>query len=56
MPFLAFLAVQDTISDAQNAILEQVTTIKQLSDIASRHPYYKYNSMWTRDMQDAVSN
>lgn len=44
------------MSDAQNAISEQVTTIKQLANIASKHPYYKYNSMWTKDMQEAVSN
>ena len=47
--------VQDTILDAEKSISVQVSIIKKLSEAASGHPYYKYNGMWTRDIQDVVS-
>ncbi|KAI9850513.1 MAG: hypothetical protein M1838_005577 [Thelocarpon superellum] len=43
--------VLPAISIAEKAIQDEVQTIAQLSKIASKHPYYKYNVMWTRDMQ-----
>ncbi|MCJ1374508.1 hypothetical protein MMC20_005740 [Loxospora ochrophaea] len=45
--------VQPTITEASDSIAAQVTTISQLSAAASKHPYYKYNSLWTRDIQNA---
>ena len=48
--------VHNTLLDARNAISEQASMIKDLGRIASKHPYYKYNSMWTRDIQDAVGS
>lgn len=47
-------AVQNVISDAQNSILLQVETIGKLNEVASKFPYYKYNGLWTRDIQNAV--
>ena len=32
----------------------QVETIAQLAAIASKYPYYKYNNLWTRDVQNTV--
>lgn len=47
-------AVKTTLLDAQNAIEDQMVTISKLQHVASKHPYYKYNSMWTREMQNVV--
>ncbi|MCJ1298862.1 hypothetical protein MMC08_001653 [Hypocenomyce scalaris] len=44
-----------TIADAENSVSRQVETISKLADVASKYPYYKYNGMWTRDVQNAVS-
>lgn len=46
--------VHNIIQDAERSLLEQVETISKLAAVASRYPYYKYNSMWTRDIQNAV--
>jgi hypothetical protein len=48
--------VDNTLHDGQRSISEQVESIKKLAAVASRYPYYKYNSMWTRDMQNAVGS
>jgi len=48
--------VYNTLHDGQRSISEQVESIKKLAAVASRYPYYKYNSMWTRDMQNAVGS
>ena len=34
--------------------MEQIETIAKLSEVASQYPYYKYNNLWTRDIQNAV--
>lgn len=46
--------VESTVLDAEKSISQQVQTISKLADVASKYPYYKYNSMWTRDVQNAV--
>lgn len=46
--------LQPTISDAQQAIDVQISTVKELREVTSLVPYYKYNSMWTRDIQDTI--
>lgn len=50
------LAVHDTIQDGERSISEQVECIGKLAVVASRYPYYKYNSIWTRDIQNAVGS
>lgn len=32
----------------------QSETISKLGEVGSKYPYYKYNSLWTRDIQNAV--
>ncbi|KAL8735292.1 MAG: hypothetical protein Q9181_002847 [Wetmoreana brouardii] len=44
--------VEEALEPAWPSIVEQANTIKDLADVASKHPYYKYNQIWTRDMQD----
>lgn len=46
--------VGPTILDAEKSISQQIQTMSKLADVASKYPYYKYNSMWTKDVQNAV--
>ncbi|KAI5264508.1 hypothetical protein AUEXF2481DRAFT_34737 [Aureobasidium subglaciale EXF-2481] len=41
------------VSSAQESINKEVDSIAKLSAAASKYPYYKYNGMWTRHVQDA---
>ncbi|TKA22559.1 hypothetical protein B0A50_08129 [Salinomyces thailandicus] len=45
--------LQSVVKAAQTNIDKEIATIQQLSEIASKHPYYKFNYAWTRQMQDA---
>lgn len=49
------LTVPSVVSAAQDSIKSEVESIQQLSEAASKYPYYKYNGMWSRHIQDAVS-
>ncbi|KAI7533238.1 Translin, partial [Hortaea werneckii] len=40
------------VTAAQANIDHEIKTIQQLSEVASQHPYYKFNYAWTRQMQD----
>ncbi|KAI7218243.1 Translin [Hortaea werneckii] len=40
------------VSAAQANIDHEIKTIQQLSEVASQHPYYKFNYAWTRQIQD----
>ncbi|KAI9858463.1 MAG: hypothetical protein M1824_004330 [Vezdaea acicularis] len=42
------------LEDAERSILVEVETISGLSTLASKHPYYKYNSLWSRDVQNVT--
>ena len=43
------------LQDAENHMLPSIIEqIALLSQVASEHPYYKFNHMWTHRMQDAV--
>ncbi|KAI4728075.1 Translin [Aureobasidium sp. EXF-10728] len=46
-------SVPAVVSSAQESISKEVESIAKLSDAASKYPYYKYNGMWTRHVQDA---
>ncbi|KAK4981324.1 Translin-1 [Elasticomyces elasticus] len=41
------------VTAAQSSIDHEVDTISKLAAAVSPHPYYKFNHMWTRQMQDA---
>lgn len=43
------------VAAAEESIKNEVASIQKLSEAASKYPYYKYNGMWTRQVQDAVS-
>ncbi|KAI7283369.1 Translin [Hortaea werneckii] len=40
------------VTAVQANIDHEIKTIQQLSEVASQHPYYKFNYAWTRQMQD----
>ncbi|KAF4947869.1 hypothetical protein FGADI_10029 [Fusarium gaditjirri] len=42
------------VSQVEDAIEEEVTIVKELNEVASKHPYYKYNSKWARTVQNAI--
>lgn len=42
-----------TLSEAGESINQQVENISKLNQVASKHPYYRYNTMWSREMQNA---
>ena len=42
------------VAETEKSILEQAKTIAALATFASSYPYYKYNSIWTRDIQNTV--
>jgi hypothetical protein len=46
--------VSDVIGAAQEPINNVIDTIGKLSQAASKMPYYKFNNMWSRQMQGAV--
>ncbi|TVY67055.1 Translin-1 [Fusarium oxysporum f. sp. cubense] len=42
------------VSQVEDAIKEEVAIVKELNEVASKHPYYKYNSKWARTVQNAI--
>ncbi|KAI1040637.1 hypothetical protein LB505_006537 [Fusarium chuoi] len=44
------------VSQVEDAIKEEVTIVKELNGVASKHPYYKYNSKWARTVQNAIGS
>lgn len=47
---------QYVLAPAAQAVQEQVVTIKRLSEVASQYPFYKWNGMWLRDVQNLISS
>ncbi|KAF4977798.1 hypothetical protein FZEAL_5764 [Fusarium zealandicum] len=41
-------------SQVEDAIKEEVTIVGELNEVASQHPYYKYNGKWARAVQNAI--
>ncbi|CVK90285.1 hypothetical protein FPRO06_05219 [Fusarium proliferatum] len=44
------------VSQVEDAIKEEVTIVMELNEVASKHPYYKYNSKWARTVQSAIGS
>ncbi|KAF2873775.1 Translin [Massariosphaeria phaeospora] len=47
--------LSDVLKAAEEPIQNVVETVSKLSQSASKLPYYKFNSMWSRQVQEAVS-
>ncbi|KAG9248612.1 Translin [Calycina marina] len=46
--------LQPALDAAKEAIAEEVTSIGKLSEATVGSPYYKYNGLWMRDVQNVV--
>ncbi|OQO06725.1 hypothetical protein B0A48_08512 [Cryoendolithus antarcticus] len=46
--------VKSTFDAFGRTIENQVQSIQRLAEVASKHPYYRYNYAWTREMQSAT--
>ncbi|KAG8627281.1 hypothetical protein KVT40_004764 [Elsinoe batatas] len=42
------------LEQAEASIKNQIATIAKLNEEASKYPYYKYNFMWSRQMQETT--
>lgn len=42
------------MTQVEAGVKEQVTIVGELNEVASKHPYYKYNSKWSRTVQNAI--
>ncbi|KAF5127452.1 Translin-1 [Metarhizium anisopliae] len=42
------------VEQVENAVKDEVAIVKELNEVASKHPYYKYNSKWARTVQNAI--
>src|SRR2546423_15425709 len=53
--WLTQVAVEEVVlKPSAVAIEQQGLTVRQLAEVASKHPFYKYNGIWQRDIQALV--
>ncbi|PYH82783.1 recombination hotspot-binding protein [Aspergillus uvarum CBS 121591] len=48
--------LKPVLDDVTKAILAQRDEVSRLRDVADKHPFYKYNGVWTRELQNLVSS
>ncbi|KAF2762683.1 putative Translin-1 [Pseudovirgaria hyperparasitica] len=46
--------VLSVTSSAEASIRNEIDTISRLAESASKHPYYKWNNIWSRHVQDTI--
>lgn len=46
--------LQPILEAAQKAIGDEIESIAELQNVSSDFPYYKYNGMWARDVQNVI--
>lgn len=44
------------LDDVTKEILAQKEEVSRLKSVADKHPFYKYNGVWSRDLQNLVSD
>ncbi|KAM3547028.1 hypothetical protein ARSEF1564_000069 [Beauveria bassiana] len=42
------------VTQLEAAVKDEAVIVAELNELASKHPYYKYNSRWARIMQNAI--
>ncbi|KGQ04166.1 hypothetical protein BB8028_0004g09000 [Beauveria bassiana] len=42
------------VTQLESAVKDEAVIVAELNELASKHPYYKYNSRWARIMQNAI--
>jgi hypothetical protein len=46
--------VQPVLDDATASIIAQKDEVARLRSVADKHPFYKYNGVWSRELQNLV--
>lgn len=46
--------VQPVLDDATASITAQKEEVARLRSVADKHPFYKYNGLWSRELQNLV--
>ena len=44
------------LNPAYDALAQQAGTVKDLAESASKYPFYKWNTIWQRDIQAVISS
>jgi hypothetical protein len=52
--FADLIIVKPVLDDVTTEILAQKQEVARLKDVADKHPFYKYNGLWTRELQNLV--
>lgn len=47
--------MKPVLDDATREILNQKEEVARLKAVADKHPFYKYNGVWSRELQNLVS-
>src|SRR5262249_5242520 len=48
--------LESVLNPCYNALTAQAATVKNLAQTASKYPFYKWNSIWQRDIQSVISS
>ncbi|OJJ60941.1 hypothetical protein ASPSYDRAFT_780145 [Aspergillus sydowii CBS 593.65] len=48
--------LQPVLDDVTKEILAQKEEVSRLKSVADKHPFYKYNGVWSRDLQNLVAS
>jgi hypothetical protein len=48
------IIVKPVLDDVTTEILAQKQEVARLKTVADKHPFYKYNGLWTRELQNLV--
>ncbi|OOF99918.1 hypothetical protein ASPCADRAFT_503855 [Aspergillus carbonarius ITEM 5010] len=48
--------LKPVLDDATKEIIAQRDEVSRLKTVADKHPFYKYNGVWTRELQNLVSS
>lgn len=47
--------MKPVLDDATREILNQKEEVARLKAVADKHPFYKFNGVWSRELQNLVS-
>lgn len=53
---LIYCPVPTVVHAAESNMREAVATIQQLAQVASNHPYYRFNYSWQRQIESSVGH
>lgn len=46
--------MKPVLDDATASIIAQKEEVARLKSVADKHPFYKYNGLWSRELQNLV--